>query len=290
MYTTRPADFAYHRPSSVPEAVALLGGGETRPLAGGHSLLPLMKLHVTSPAALVDLGGIPGLAAIEGDAHSVTIGAMATHEAVADSGAVLAACPVLADAAAGIGDRQVRNRGTIGGSIAHADPGADYPTVLTALGATILVTGPGGDREIGADDFFTGIFTTALEPGELVTGVRVPGTPPGTGAAYAKRKHPASGYAVAGAAAVVTVAGGTCTAARVAVGGVTGTPVRAAAAEQALTGSTLSAESIAAAAGEVAGALTGDLVGDSFASGEYRVHLAGVLARRAVTAAAAQTG
>ena len=261
MYTTRPAEFEYHRPSSLAEAVSLLGG-EARPLAGGHSLLPLMKLHVTAPSALVDLSGIPGLDGIAGDAHSVTVGAMATHEAVADSGAVNAACPVLADCAGGIGDRQVRNRGTIGGSIAHADPGADYPTVLTALGATILVTGPGGDREVAADDFFRGVFATALEPGELVKAVRVPGTPPGTGAAYLKKKHPASGYAVVGAAAVVNGDGQ-----KVVVGGVAGKPV---------------------AAGDPGSLDFGsNLIGDSYASSEYRVHLAGVLARRAIAAARA---
>jgi carbon-monoxide dehydrogenase medium subunit len=290
MYTMRPGEFAYHRPATVDEAVALLAGpGESRPLAGGHSLLPIMKLRLVSPEALVDLGRIPGLDAIEPDGGGVRIGAMATHAAVAGSAAVLSACPVLGEAASQIGDRQVRNRGTIGGSVAHADPGADYPTVLTALGATIVVTGPGGEREVAADDFFLGVFSTALGAGEIVTAVRVPGTPAGTGAAYAKKKHPASGYAVAGAAAVVTLAGGSCTSARLVIGGVTGTPTRATASEALLTGSSASAETIAEAGRAVAESLTGEPLGDTYASGEYRVHLATVLARRALTSAVERT-
>src|SRR3954451_22021029 len=238
MYRSHPAAFEYHRPASVDEAVALLGSGDgARPLAGGHSLLPMMKLRLASPAALVDLGRIPGLDLIQSTEDGVTIGATATHAAVAEHRDVQLACPVLSETAAQIGDRQGRNRGTIGGSVAHADPGADYPTVLTALGATIVATGPGGEREIAAGDFFQGVFTTALADDELVTAVRVPGT---TGAAYAKKKHPASGYAVAGAAAVV--ANGSV---RLAIGGVAGAPVL------------VTAGSAEEAAGAVPGALGG---------------------------------
>src|SRR5439155_9216028 len=198
MYTTRPAPFTYHRASSVDEAVSLLAElDDARPLAGGHSLLPAMKLRLSTPAALVDIGSIPGLAAIERDGDGIRIGALATHASVAASELVRSDCPILSDAAALIGDRQVRNRGTIGGSLAHADPGADYPTVVTALGATIVVQGPNGEREVAADDFFTGVFTTALEQGELLTAVRVPTVQK---AAYEKHRHPASGYAVVGVA------------------------------------------------------------------------------------------
>jgi carbon-monoxide dehydrogenase medium subunit len=282
MYPTRPAQFDYHRPSTLDEAVSLLGSLEdARPLAGGHSLLPAMKLRLSTPGALVDIGRIPGLDGIEADGDGVRIGALATHASVAASGTVRAACPVLAEAAALIGDRQVRNRGTIGGSLAHADPGADYPTVVSALGATITATGSGGPRDIPAGEFFTGIFTTSLAPGELVTSVKVPGTASGTGAAYVKHKHPASGYAVAAVAAVVTVSGGACTAARIVVGGVTGVPVEAtAAAEAALGGSS----AIEAAAAKVPDAL-GGAFGDGYASAEYRTHLASVLAGRALAAA-----
>ena len=290
MYTTRPASFTYHRPSSVDEAVSLLGSlPDSRPLAGGHSLLPAMKLRLSMPAALVDIGRIPGLASVERDGNGLRIGALATHAAVAGSETVREVCPVLGEAAALIGDRQVRNRGTIGGSLAHADPGADYPTVVTALGAAIAATGPNGDREIPAGEFFTGIFTTALGPGELLTSVLVPGTGTRTGAAYVKHKHPASGYAVAAVGAVVTVERGSCTAARIVVGGVTGVPVDAASAAGALTGSPLSDDAIAAAGAKVPEALGGAL-GDGYASAEYRTHLASVLARRALTAAFARAG
>jgi aerobic carbon-monoxide dehydrogenase medium subunit len=285
MYTMRPATFSYHRPTSLDEAIGLLGD-EARPLAGGHSLLPLMKLRLATPEALVDLGRIPGLDAIDADGDGVRIGALATHAAVASSDVVRAQCPVVAETAADIGDPQVRNRGTIGGSVAHADPGADYPTVLTALGATIVVRGSGGEREIAADDFFVDIFATVLAPGELVTAVQVPSTP--TGAAYAKHRHPASGYAVVGVAAAVAVDGGTCSRARVVVGGVTGTPVVAAAAGDGLAGQTPSEEAIAEAAARVPESLS-NATGDTYASGEYRLHLASVLAARALAAAFERT-
>jgi carbon-monoxide dehydrogenase medium subunit len=287
MYTMRPAEFAYHRPTTLDEAIGLLSnGGETRPLAGGHSLLPMMKLRLATPDALVDLGRIPGLDGIERDGDSVRIGALATHASVASSDVVREACPVLAETAAVIGDRQVRNRGTIGGSVAHADPGADYPTVLTALGATIVAHGAGGEREIAADDFFRGIFETALDAGELVTAVVVPAI---RGAAYAKHAHPASGYAVVGAAAVLSVEGGACTSVRVAIGGAMPGPVRAGGVEQALTGSAPSTDGIASAAERVAESLPSP-TGDTYASGEYRLQLAKVLARRALAVAAERAG
>jgi carbon-monoxide dehydrogenase medium subunit len=284
----RPAEFDYHRPGTVDEAVALLGD-ESRPLAGGHSLLPMMKLRLATPAALVDLGHVAGLDGIEQDGDALRVGAMATHAAVADSAVVQSACPVLAEAAGMIGDRQVRNRGTIGGSLAHADPAADYPTVVTALGATITAAGAGGSREIAADEFFQGIFETALQPGELLVSVAVPVQTSGTGGAYVKHRHPASRYAVAGAAAVVSIQGGSCTAARVAVGGVAANPVVVTAAGEALVGAAPSDEAIAAAAAHVADAL-GEPLSDTYASGEYRLHLAEVLAKRALAAAFERAG
>jgi carbon-monoxide dehydrogenase medium subunit len=285
MYTMRPAEFEYHRPTSLDEAISLLAdGGDTRALAGGHSLLPMMKLRLATPAALVDLGRIPGLDEISTDSGGLTIGALATHAAVAGSRVVQTECAVLAETAALVGDRQVRNRGTIGGSVAHADPSADYPTVLKALGATITVRGKGAERQVAADDFFHGIFETALEPGELVRSVTVPATGAGTGAAYVKHRHPASSYAVVGVAAVVTVKGGTCTSARVTIGGVTAPPVHAKAAAEVLVGSPGSEEAIAAAAGKVPESLSA-AIGDTYASGEYRTHLASVLTRRALARA-----
>jgi aerobic carbon-monoxide dehydrogenase medium subunit len=288
MYTMRPAEFAYHRPTSLDEAISLLGEVEdSRPIAGGHSLLPMMKLRLATPAALVDIGRVPGLDEISQENGGVAIGALATHAAVAGSKVLIGIAPVIPETAGMIGDAQVRQRGTIGGSVAHADPNADYPTVLKALGATITATGKGGERTIAADDFFRGIFTTALEPGELVTSVTIPATPAGTGAAYVKHRHPASFYAVVGIAAVVSVEGGTCTAARITIGGVTSPPVNAAAAAEALVGSADDDQAIAAAAAKVPEALT-DAIGDSYASGEYRKHLAEVLTRRALKRAFAR--
>ena len=278
MYTIRPAEFDYVRPGSLDEALAALAAEDARPLAGGHSLLPMMKLRLARPATLVDLARIPGLDGIRRDGPVVRIGALARHVAVASSELVREACPVLAETAAGIGDPQVRNRGTIGGSLAHADPGADYPTVVRALGATITVAGADGTREVGADDFFVGIFATALGHAELVTEVAVPAV---KAAAYVKHAHPASGYAVVGVAAAVHDGG-----VRIAVGGATPVAVRATAAEESLGGGS-SPEAIAAAAALVPGALEG-AVGDTYASAEYRVHLAQVLAARALTAAFAR--
>jgi aerobic carbon-monoxide dehydrogenase medium subunit len=251
MYPSRPAEFTYHRATSVDEAVRLLGDlDDARILAGGHSLLPAMKLRLSTPAALVDIGRIPGLDAIEEHGGGVRIGALARHADVASSELVRRLCPALSDAAGMIGDRQVRNRGTIGGSLAHADPGADYPTVVTALGATVVAAGRGGEREIAASDFFTGLFATALEPGELITSVQVPAA---AGSAYVKHPHPASGYAVVGAAAVVSNG-----ASRVVIGGAGPVPVEE---------------------------LGEHVNGDTYASADYRRHLAGVLAKRALARA-----
>lgn len=287
MYTMRPAEFEYHQPASLDEAISLLGEVEdSRPLAGGHSLLPMMKLRLATPAALVDLGRIPGLDGISGNG-GLTIGALATHASVAGSEVAIGIAPVIPETAALIGDRQVRNCGTIGGSVAHADPSADYPTVLKALGATITATGNGGEREIAADDFFRGIFETALEPGELVTSVTVPATASGTGAAYVKHRHPASSYAVVAVAAVVSVENGSCASARLTVGGVAAPPVHATAAAEALVGGPGSEEAIAAAAAKVPEAIP-NATGDGYASGEYRTHLATVLARRALKEAFAR--
>jgi carbon-monoxide dehydrogenase medium subunit len=290
MYTTRPSQFDYHRPASLDEALDLLASVEgARPLAGGHSLLPLMKLRLSTPAALVDIGRLPGLDEVSKDGDVLTIGGLATHASVAGSELVRAECPVLADMAGLIGDHQVRNRGTIGGSVSHADPAADYPTVLKALGATISATGKGGSREISADDFFVSDFTTALEPGELVTSVKVPVAGASAGAAYRKHAHPASRYAVVGVAARVELDGGTCRSARIVVGGAVGTPVHAESAAASLVGQAPSEEAIANAADKVSEALT-EPIGDVYASGEYRVHLAGVLARKAIAGAVEQAG
>lgn len=282
-----PTSFDYHRPRSLAEAADLLKSNpDARLLAGGHSLLPAIKLRLSSPTALVDLSGIAGLAAITSAGRGLVIGAMATHAAVASSETVRSTCALLAETAAHIGDLQVRNRGTIGGSVAHADPAADYPTALTALGATIETAGAAA-RKLPIEGFYQGLFATDLQPGEIVTAIHVPGYGKGTGGAYLKHRHPASGYAVVGVAALVTVEGGKCSKVSLVVGGVTVNPVRAKAAEAALTGQAPGEAAFAAAAAKVADALERPL-SDLYASGEFRVHLAGVLAKRALAQAAAR--
>lgn len=277
------AQFDYQRPATLEEAFSLLSAEDARPLAGGHSLLPAMKLRVSNPATLVDISRIPGLGGIEENGAGLTIGALVTHEAVAASTAVATHCPVLAETARHIGDAQVRARGTMGGALAHADPAADYPTALLALGAEVNTASSSETRQITADEFFVDAFTTALGVGELVTSVNVPSLPAGTGAAYIKHRHPASSYAVVGVAAIVMVESGSITGARLAVGGVVGRPVNVDV--SGLTGQTPSADAFAAATDAVGGALANP-IGDLYASGEYRVHLAGVLGRRALALAA----
>lgn len=278
-----PSQFDYHRAASVAEAVELLSSLEDAKLvAGGHSLIPAMKLRAAQPAALVDIGRIPGLSGISADGNRLVLGALATHASVADSADVQGGCPLLAEAAAAIGDIQVRNRGTLGGSLAHADPGADYPAAMLALGAEITVVGAGGERTITAADFFVDILTTALAEDEVITSVSVPCAP---GSAYLKHRHPASSYAVVGVAARVEMSGGDVTGCAVGINGVAGKAVLATAAAEALVGGPASAERITAAAELVAGAFDEPL-GDLYASGEFRTHLAGVYTKRALGAAA----
>ena len=278
------APFDYHRPSTIDEAIKLLRDVKgARVLAGGHSLLPAMKLRLASPAALIDVGRIAELSGITSANGALKIGAMTTHAAVAASDDVRKSCPLLADAIGRIGDQQVRNRGTIGGSLAHADPGADYPTLMLLLGATMTAADGTSRRDIAAADFFVDLFTTALKPGELLVSVTVP---PLANGVYLKHRHPASSFAVVGVAASMNVKGGKCDDVRIAVGGATITPLRATAAESALSGQAPSEENIGKAAAAVADALK-DPLGDAYASGEFRVHLATVMARRALAEATA---
>lgn len=281
-----PSNFEYFRPGTVAEAIQLLKTNENaKVLAGGHSLVPAMKLRVASPAALIDIGRIATLSGISTTDSMVHIGALTTHEHVAASAVIKTDCAILAEAAAQIGDQMVRNRGTIGGSLAHADPAADYPSAILCLDATITVQGPNGSRQIKASDFFSGMFTTALMPDEILTLISVPKYGKGTGGAYVKHAHPASGYAVAGAAALVTLVNGVVSKVSLIVGGCNPNPVRAEAAESALIGKTPTQENIAAAAAKVADAI-GEPMGDNYAQGDYRVNLGVVTARRALTGAA----
>lgn len=282
MYTT---SFAYHRPKTVAEALSLLQSNkEAKILAGGHSLVPAMKLRVASPAALVDIGQIPGLAGIEAGGGALTIGALTTYAAVASSDLVKGSCPVLAETVRLIGDPQVRNRGTVGGSLAHADPAADLPTVMLLLDARIVATSAKGSREIAADVFFVDIFTTALKADEILTAVKVPTYSSNSGATYLKHRHPASGYAVVGVGAFVQIHDGKCSRVGITVGGATGVPVRAKEAEAVLIGKAADNAAITAASARVGSSLK-DGLSDHYASAGYRAHLAQVLARRALTTA-----
>ena len=285
------ADFEYYRAGSVAEACQLLAAHPgAKLLAGGHSLIPLLKLRLAAPTAVVDIGRIGGLRGISNGSGALRIGALTTHAEIAASADVKANAAALAEAAGQIGDPAVRNRGTIGGNVAHADPASDLPTVLTALGARFTVSSPDGERSIGAADFFQGMMATALGEQDILTAIHVPASGAGTGTAYVKFSHPASRYAVIGAAAAVTADGGTCTGASVVVGGVTPVPARCAAVEQALAGQALSADAIAAAAAAAGSDLGDNLLGDVFASADYRRAVTPVYVQRAITAAAERAG
>lgn len=286
-----PAPFKYFAPTTIPEAIDLLEeyGEDAKLLAGGHSLLPAMKLRLAQPRQLIDLGRVPGLTGLRVQGDTLVIGALTVHADIASSALVRQRLPGLAEAAAAIGDVQVRNRGTIGGSVAHADPGADLPVILTALGASFIAVSRSGERSISADDFFIDAFTTALEPSEVLTQVRIGLPPVGSGTAYCKLPHPASGYVVVSAGALlVPAADGTCALARVALGGAAGGPHRAATVEAALVRHRLTEDTIANAARRAAEEMEADT--DSYASADYKRHLAAVYARRAIATAAQRTG
>jgi aerobic carbon-monoxide dehydrogenase medium subunit len=282
-----PAGFDYYRAKSVDEAHRLLKEHPgAKLLAGGHSLIPLMKLRLSRPPAVVDIGKVAELSGITLKGDALRIGALTTHAELASSADVRKAAPALAEAAAMVGDQAVRNRGTIGGNVAHADPASDLPTVLVAADARLVAIGPGGERTIEAGEFFKGLMETALADDEVLTAVLVPVLKAGEGAAYVKFSHPASRYAVVGAAAFVAVRDGMCQSARVAIGGLVPRATRAGSVEAAIAGQKLSAESIEKAAEKVGGDLGGDVLGDIYASADYRRAMAAVYVRRAIAAAA----
>ncbi|HSE96556.1 MAG TPA: xanthine dehydrogenase family protein subunit M [Methylomirabilota bacterium] len=283
-----PASFEYHRPGSVEEAVGLLTRykDDAKVVAGGHSLIPMMKLRLAQPKHLVDIRRIGGLSGVREEGGTIAIGALTTHYAIESNAALKGKCPILPEAGAMIGDPQVRNQGTMGGSLAHADPAADWPAVVLALGAEMKAVGPKGARTIKAQDFFTDLLTTALRPDEILTEIRIPATPAHTGMAYVKHPHPASRFAVVGVAAVVTVEGGKCKEAHVAVTGVGAKATRAKGVEAALAGKALDAATIQAAAAKAADGI--EMSADLQGSVEYKQHLTRVYARRALEAAAAR--
>jgi carbon-monoxide dehydrogenase medium subunit len=281
-----PATFDYHVAKTVDDAIALLQqyGDEAKLLAGGHSLLPAMKLRLAQPGHLIDLGRVDGLSYIREENGYVALGAMTTYRTIERSDVLRRHFALLPEGTSVIGDQQVRNRGTIGGSVAHSDPSADMPGLVLALKATIVARGPNGQREIPADDFFQDLFATALEPGEVVTELRLPLLPAHSGSAYEKLANRASHYAVAGCAAVVTLNNdGTCQAASVVITGASVKPTRATAVESALIGKALDEATIAAAAEHASAGL--ELVEDIHGSKAYRAQMTTVMAKRAIARA-----
>ncbi|MGB7024856.1 MAG: xanthine dehydrogenase family protein subunit M [Candidatus Acidiferrales bacterium] len=281
-----PSEFEYQAPKTLDEALRALGrhGDEAKLLAGGHSLLPMMKLRLASPRYIVDIGRIRGMDYIREERDKIAIGALVTHAQVITSELLRAKCPLLPEAASEIGDMQVRNRGTIGGSVAHSDPAADYPAAILALDAEMVVQSSSGKRTIPAADFFVDLLTTQIRPGEILTEVRVPIKRAGEGMAYKKLHQPASGFAIVGAAArVIATKAGQIEDIAVGMTGVGSKGYRATAVEKALRGKNASASLIADACAKAAQGV--DPLGDIFASAEYRREMASVFARRAITSA-----
>ena len=283
-----PASFDYHRANSVDDAVRLLGqfGADAKLLAGGHSLIPLLKFRLAQPTHLIDISRIRDLTGIREENNTIVIGALTTHQQIESNQLLKSKCPVLVETAENIGDVQVRNKGTLGGSAAHADPASDYPAALFALEAQFVVQGPNGRRTVSVDDFFVGMLTSVLGPDEILTHIRIPVQPSNTGASYQKFAQKASGFAICGVAALITRANGKCTRARIGITGVTQKAYRATAVEQAIEGRTLSAEEIAAAASKAAENV--EALVDIHASSEYRKDLARIFTRRAIESAIAR--
>jgi aerobic carbon-monoxide dehydrogenase medium subunit len=279
-------NFEYHRAESIDDAITLMvkHGMEAKLLAGGHSLLPAMKLRLNQPGVLIDIRRLPDFRYIKQEGHELIIGAGATHGDIASSALVQRTMAMLSEAADLIGDVQVRNVGTLGGSLAHADPSADWPAVMLAADAVIRTKGPKGERRIKAADFFTGFFETALAENELITAIHIPVLGPGAAASYQKFMQPASRFAIVGCAVKVTIARGLCEDIRVAFTGLSENAFRATNIEQALGGKALTEANIEQAVADPVGDRM--VLSDHFASEEYRTHLARVYAKRALLAAA----
>jgi carbon-monoxide dehydrogenase medium subunit len=277
-----PPPFEYHAPRSLPDALKLLAtlGDDAKVLAGGHSLLPMMKLRMAQPAHLIDINRVPEMRGIREVAGSIRIGAMTVENDLIASALLQQKVPLLVEAARQIADPQVRNRGTIGGDIAHGDPANDHPAIALALGATFVVAGPGGEREIPADEFFKGLFETALAPGELLKEIVVVPFAASTGSAYCKLKRKTGDWAAAAAAVVVRLAGNQVAEVRIALTNAGPTALRATAAEDALRGRAVDAATIDAAAAAVAAVCdpAADLRGDV----KYKIAMSVEMTRRAI--------
>lgn len=279
-----PAKFSYERAGTVDEALMMLAkhGEDAKILAGGHSLIPAMKLRLNQPGVLIDIGRITELRYMKDAGDYIAVGAGATHSDLAGSDLFGDGLALWNEAADLIGDPQVRHKGTLGGSLAHADPAADWPAVVLASEGIIVVKGPKGQREIPATDFFTGFYMTDLQPDELLTEVRIPKPPAGSRSSYQKFMQPASRFAIVGCAAIVTASEGKCERIRLGMAGVADGPYRATAVEEALTGQPLTPENVEAAAQKAAEGAA--VMGDHFAGEEYREHLARVYVKRAILA------
>ena len=285
-----PGKFEYHRPSSVDEAIALLAqyGDDSRLLAGGHSLIPMMKYRLATPEHLIDLQAIDGLDGISEDDGVLRIGALATQAEVIGSELLSESCPVLKETAELIADPQVRSCGTIGGNVANGDPGNDMPALMMCLDAAFMLRGPDGERQVAARDFYEAAYFTALKEDEVLTEIRIPVPSNGHGYAYAKMKRKVGDYATAAAAVVLTMDGDTCEAAVIALTNVGQTPLLAAAAGEALVGTSIddaAVDAAVAAAVEIA-----DPVSDMRGPPDFRRHVAGVMTRRAIETARSRVG
>ncbi len=274
-----PTSFDYKKASSVEEALGMLGD-DAQILGGGHSLIPALKLRLNAPGTLVDISKIDSLKVIRDNENSITIGAGVTHAEIAASDVLAQHCPMMGQAANAIGDIQVRNRGTIGGSIAHADPAADWPAVLLATDANVIIQGKNGKRTVDIDQFFKGFFETALEEGEIITTISIPKTAFNRNSTYVKFKQPASRFALVGCAAAVEMDGGSVKSARIGLTGVSEYAYRATGVENALAGKALNADTIASAVSGVTDSV--DVMSDHYASEKYRSHLAHVFVKRAL--------
>ena len=281
-----PAKFEYVRPATVGDAVRALadGGEDAKVIAGGQSLMPLLRLRLANPDLLVDVGGLDELRGVTDAGDSLVIGARTTHHDVIRDPLIAQHCGLLAEAAGMVADPAVRHRGTLGGSLAHADPAGDLPAVAVALGATFLVRGPGGEREVAAGDFFVDYLTTSLQPGEILTGVRVPKLGDGWGYRYEKFHRTAQAWAIVGVAAVARRSNGSVAEARIGLTNMGSVPVRATAAESAAAGADATRQALRAAAEHAADGT--EPPSDLHGAADYRRHLAKVLTGRALAAAA----
>jgi aerobic carbon-monoxide dehydrogenase medium subunit len=281
-----PGSFSYHRPATVADAVKLLAdlGDDARPLAGGHSLVPMMKLRLATPAHLIDLHAVAGLKGIRRDGNKVVIGAMTTQHELLGSDEIAKALPILHETALLIADPQVRYRGTIGGNVANGDPGNDMPALMMTLGASYQLQGPNGAREVVATEFYQGAYFTALEPGELLTSVTIPAPATGHGYAYEKLKRKVGDYATAAAAVVLTMSGGKVASCAIGLTNLHETPLLASDAAKAVIGTSLDAASLKKAADAAAAIMSP--AADARGPVEYRKHVGGIMVTRALQRAA----